>query len=154
MLTFDCIMLSDECYCSCFWCHISSVPSYCTLLCASKCRVLNEWQPVVRCVGCGGLRQWIITVMCWQSLSTPPEALDNYTQMAQLCHLFKKKKSSEKHSPYQCLFLHVSFVSAAWWWGFPAHWGMQEWTCSSTRCRCQRAFHWRHLSLEKLDELY
>lgn len=101
-------MLSDECYCSCFWCHISSVPSYCALLCASKCRVLNEWQPVVRCVGCGGLRQWIITVMCWQSLSTPPEALDNYTQMAQLCHLFKKKnlqKNAALTSAFSCMFL-------------------------------------------------
>lgn len=116
-----------------------------------------EWQLRVPYVGCRGLYHWIITVTCWswQSLSTPRDTS---------CHLlnfFFRKLSSEilaaLTSAFSCVFGRFGLLFRNFMMRVsnrPGDAGRNMFLNSTQCCRCQWAFHWRHLSLEKLGELY
>lgn len=151
-------MFSDGRYCRCFWCHISSIhAAQVNVHYLHYCAHPNEWQPRVLCVGCRGFHHWIITVTCWswQSLSTPPEALDaiywilSSGSLSQTWQLWLVPIPAYLGGCGFCFGSFMIRVSSR-----PGDAGRNMFLNKTQCCRCQWAFHWRHLSLEKLDELY
>lgn len=157
LLTFGWNMFSDG---KCYWCHISNIHAAQVIM--HYCAHLNvksvEWQLRVPCVGCRGLYRWLITVTCWswQSLSTPWETLEA------IYWIFSSGNGAQKSwqpwlVPFPaclggCGFCFGNFMMRVS--SRPSDAGRNMFLNNTRCCRCQRAFHWRHLSLEKLGELY
>lgn len=114
-----------------------------------------DWQLRVLCVGCGGLCHWNIKVTCCLSTvwEKPNVIYWNFPSG-------KLSQNAWQHSPEPfpsyLRDLWFFFFPATSWWGFPADPDAgTNMFLNSIQCRkCQCAFHWRHLSWQKLDELY